>query len=378
MCYCIDKAEGVRRREEVFVAFEYGAQPQAQSQAQRPFIAGRNAAAGAGTILPVHHNRGQRGKDPGPQPQPQLPKPGPGQVQGPPETIIPRSPLSTRRNDGTESMFGVGHGIGRAAGMGGREDTESELGSEEEQEEEVPVQSRPKAKQKKSVPISPYRVGSDSEDDDDNGRTPTMTTNISGNAMRPPQQPHAPSGVSKLRPPVEEDEEDLDPFKTTGVNVDEEALLEGLGGGGYTSTSPRSIAGVGYPATSTSPPGRGVHAPGLGLAQGFNLHGHRRSTSGGLGGLDFGVGVAPTAPAATGGVSGFATAGGALAAAHRERMMSSTQELNMKSQFLMNMRGSGAGGSGYGADSGVSEATGGGTESEGEESQLGPGSDFFK
>ncbi|KAH9484484.1 hypothetical protein JR316_0003966 [Psilocybe cubensis] len=382
MCYCIDKAEGVRRREEVFVAFEYGNQSQPPNQAQHPFTAGRNAATNTGPLLPTHNNPNQRGKAPGAVPQHRV---GSTQVQGQPETIIPRSPLSTRRSDGTESMFGVGHGIGRAPGMGGREDTESELGSEEEQEE-VPARSKPKSEQKRSVPISPYRVGSDSEDDDDHGRTPT-TTNVPVNALRPPHpltMPHAPSRGSNLQPPVEEEEEDLDPFKTTGANVDEEVLLEGLGGGGYPSTSPRNNTGAGYPTTSSSPPGRGVHAPGLGLAHGFNLHEHKRSTSGGLGGLDFGVGAAPTTPTATGGLSGFATAGGALAAAHRERMMSSTQELNMKSQFLMNMRGSGAGaGSGYGADSAVSATTGGSrsgaeSEGEGEESQLGPGSDFFK
>ncbi|PPQ89444.1 hypothetical protein CVT25_012823 [Psilocybe cyanescens] len=418
MCYCIDKAEGVRRREEVFVAFEYGAQPQPQSS-------GAGAAGTTrGSVLPVYHD--QRGKGNLNHPQ----RPRHVQGQGQPETIIPRSPLSTRRNDGLGSTFDVGRGVGAGAGVGGREDTESE-----EEEEDgmgggggpirqppvlVPVHPKASARQvkktKRSAPISPYRVGSDSEgDEEEDERTPTTT-----NVMRPPQTQ---SEISNLRMATtqqqqqEEEEEDLDPFKTSStrdVDVDEEALLEGLGGGvsggGYTSASPpgRRGSGAGHTSTSTSPPGRGVHTHGLGLAQGFNanLHAHRRSTSGGggmgMGGLDFGVG--PAALGGGGGASGFATAGGALAAAHRERMMTSTQELNMKSQFLMNMRGSESG-SGYGADSGVSAGSAsasasasanasafgvqaGGSlrvageggveeESEGEESQLGPGSDFF-
>lgn len=62
-----------------------------------------------------------------------------------------------------------------------------------------------------------------------------------------------------------------------------------------------------------------------------------------------------------------------------KRMLTSTQELNMKSQFLMNMRP-------YGVEESQSSETvemSGTREdeeslSDGEESQLGPGSDFFK
>jgi hypothetical protein len=70
-------------------------------------------------------------------------------------------------------------------------------------------------------------------------------------------------------------------------------------------------------------------------------------------------------------------------------MMTSTQELNMKSQFLMNMRPYGVEESQSSeaemAGSAGRESTGMGDSrkdedslSEGEESQLGPGSDFFK
>ena len=137
---------------------------------------------------------------------------------------------------------------------------------------------------------------------------------------------------SRVPPPLpaNQDEEDMDPFKRSIV-VDEEAVLEGSG--------TRRVVGFGHRHQASTSPGS------LGL--GF---GHRRSAS----------------------------AGGQQQA---QRMMTSTQELNMKSQFLMNMR--------YGAESQASEvdsavagsqlgASAVSAKSEGEESQLGPGSDFFK
>jgi len=137
------------------------------------------------------------------------------------------------------------------------------------------------------------------------------------------------AGPSSRVPPKEE-EEDMDPFKRSIV-IDEEAVLEGSG--------TRRAVGFGHRHQASTSPGS------LGL--GF---GHRRSAS----------------------------AGGPQQA---QRMMTSTQELNMKSQFLMNMR--------YGAESQASEADSAvagsqlgasavSAKSEGEESQLGPGSDFFK
>lgn len=154
----------------------------------------------------------------------------------------------------------------------------------------------------------------DSEGDSDE-RTP-----VAGPSSRAPP---------KDAPPKDEDE-DMDPFKRSIV-VDEEAVLEGSG--------TRRAVGFGHRHQASTSPGS------LGL--GF---GHRRSAS----------------------------AGGPQQA---QRMMTSTQELNMKSQFLMNMR--------YGAESQASEvdsavagsqlgASAVSAKSEGEESQLGPGSDFFK
>ena len=141
------------------------------------------------------------------------------------------------------------------------------------------------------------------------------------------------AGPSSRAPPPslpnnnEEEDEDMDPFKRSIV-VDEEAVLEGAG--------TRRIVGFEHRhQPSTSPASLGL---------GF---GHRRSASAG-------------------------------APQQAQRMMTSTQELNMKSQFLMNMR--------YGAESQASEADSAvagsqleaSAKSEGEESQLGPGSDFFK
>jgi len=38
LCYCINKAEGIKRREEVFIAFEYDFGRQQQQQQQRQQI----------------------------------------------------------------------------------------------------------------------------------------------------------------------------------------------------------------------------------------------------------------------------------------------------------------------------------------------------
>jgi len=140
-------------------------------------------------------------------------------------------------------------------------------------------------------------------------------TPVAGPSSRAPPPPS---------PPTNKEDEDMDPFKRSIV-VDEEAVLEGAG--------TRRIVGFEH-----------RHQPSASLGLGF---GHRRSASAG-------------------------------APQQAQRMMTSTQELNMKSQFLMNMR--------YGAESQASEADsavagsqlGASAKSEGEESQLGPGSDFFK
>ncbi|KAF8958026.1 plasma-membrane choline transporter-domain-containing protein [Flammula alnicola] len=114
----------------------------------------------------------------------------------------------------------------------------------------------------------------------------------------------------------------------------------------------------GSPQHQHKPAAGGTRALGLGkVGFGFAAPGHRRSTSGG---------------------------GSAASTGGRERMMTSTQELNMKSQFLMNMRFGDRRGLGWVAVGlGMASSTRTGEEeresaSEGEESQLGPGSDFFK
>ena len=168
----------------------------------------------------------------------------------------------------------------------------------------------------KTAPLSAYLPDSEGDSDE---RTP-----VAGPSSRaPPPLPPPPTNQ-------EDEDEDMDPFKRSIV-VDEEAVLEGSG--------TRRVVGFEHRHQPSTSPGS--------LGVGF---GHRRSAS--AGGRQQG-----------------------------QRMMTSTQELNMKSQFLMNMR--------YGAESQASEADSAvagsrleasavSAKSEGEESQLGPGSDFFK
>ena len=198
--------------------------------------------------------------------------------------------------------------------------------------------------QRRTVPLSsPY---------DDDEMTPTLTPSGKGVTGKGP--------VNELPIREEEEEEDLDPFRRSLVD-DEEAQV-----------AVATRVGVGLNNNNnnmnkTGPVSGHVARPslvnvGLGLGHG---HGHRKMGSGGGGGGGGGTVVA------------MGTAAGQM------RMMTSTQELNMKSQFLMNMRPCGV------EDSQASESTSASARfgssrmaedslSEGEESQLGPGSDFFK
>ena len=254
-----------------------------------------------------------------------------------PETIIPRPPAST-------TLFNV---------EGSSDDEVGQTIKNPSSGRKVPQQRGPR-----TVPLSPYL---DPEYDE---MTPTSG---SSRGKVPPM-------ATKSRQPAlaEESEDDLDPFRRSTID-DEEAQIRAL---------PR-------PAV-TSAGARIRHAD---IVQG---QGHQRSVSGGAGG---GLQIEQPSPPGLG----------------QKRMMTSTQELNMKSQFLMNMRpygtdsqasqgsdmeldasasrlGSGSGSAlrsqAYLGGSSVQGPTGsqsqphgdGGDESlsEGEESQLGPGSDFFK
>lgn len=188
----------------------------------------------------------------------------------------------------------------------------------------------------RTTPLSPYF---DTEYDE-MSTTPTAR----GKGMKEPVNPAK----------IPEEEEDLDPFRRSMVD-DEEAQIK-------MAKRVNPVVGMKSPTGVVAGQGHvvrpslvGVGLADSGLAQ--QLPGHRRTSSG----------------------------GGA-----QKKMMTSTQELNMKSQFLMNMRPYGVEESQGSememtASAGRESMAGSRREkrdedslSEGEESQLGPGSDFFK
>jgi hypothetical protein len=275
LCYCIDKVSGDKRREEVFIAFEYD-----------------SASAPTG-----HPSR-----------QPETP------------VARPPVPISSRRKD-EETLFDV-----------------EELGNQRKGGSRPLPTPQQSQRGPRTTPLSPYL---DAEYEE-MSTTPTARGKGRKESIKPAK-------ISE-----EEEEEDLDPFRRSMID-DEEAQIRMA-----TRVNP-----VGMKSPTAVVPGLGhVARPslvGIGLAdQGLAQHlpGHQRASSGGGG---------------------------------PKRMLSSTQELNMKSQFLMNMRPYGVEESqgsememnaSIGRESNLAGSRGGKGEedslSEGEESQLGPGSDFFK
>jgi hypothetical protein len=256
LCYCIDKASGDKRREEVFVAFEYDST--------------------------------QTGTPGGPQSRPTL--------------------SSRRKNEETEfDAEEVEVGVGQRRGASKPLPT--------------PQQSH---RGQRTTPLSPYL---DTEYEE-MSTTPTAKGKGKKEAVKSAKIP--------------EEEEDLDPFRRSVID-DEEAQIKTAARVNAVAT----VVGHGHVARPS--------LVGIGLAEQRHLPSHRRTSSGGA----------------------------------QKRMMTSTQELNMKSQFLMNMRPYGVEESQSSeaemAGSAGRESTGMGDSrkdedslSEGEESQLGPGSDFFK
>ncbi|KAF8912212.1 hypothetical protein CPB84DRAFT_1761633 [Gymnopilus junonius] len=296
--------------------------------------------------------------------------------------IIPRSPLS-RRDEGTSrargleaSAVGVGVGV-----LFDEEETTSEesergqnrkkgKGKERASRKPPELQTQPHQTQT----VAPYQIGDDSDLESELGTVETAR------AVQIPGRPIAQE--------QEEEDDPLDPFKTSR-HVDEEALIEGLG-----ARSSRVNSRVGSAGTSPTFGTGTTPTTATGLRQGppFTNRNLANMNFGVGAGLGKGVTISPGAfgafPVISPGVGGGghvkSPSGGssAVGQGHGQRMMTSTQELNMKSQFLMNMRGGGAG-SGVGSVDGsrVSDYSGhvGGEEEEEEEgSVLGPGSGFFE
>jgi hypothetical protein len=256
-----------------------------------------------------------------------------------PDSIVTRPPASNPQGKGRETIFDAGLSAGAST------IPRKVLPVTAQQHRQFPQGQR-------TVPLSsPYSAAEYDE------MTPTLTPG-SGKGQGAGKGP-----VNEL--PIREEEEDLDPFRRSLVD-DEEAQV-----------AVATRVGVGVNNTRMNLPVSGhVARPSL-VNVGLG-HGHRKTSSGGGTVMATGMGK---------GVGG------------QTRMMTSTQELNMKSQFLMNMRpygvedsqasemestgasarfgSSGLAGSGSGSGM-VKDDRNEDSLSEGEESQLGPGSDFFK
>jgi len=354
LCYCIDKAEGMKRREEVFIAFEYDFGRQQQQQQQRQQVQ---------PILPV--TAGARRQA--------------AQAQ------------TQRRN---ETLFDVDAANIEAGSAG--------AGTKKKGTLPLPVlQGTQGRKGRRTMPLlnSPFLE----EEEGFGGAGATPTPRRAGAGAGVDNKGQVGAAGAKLKPQVQEEdlEEDLDPFRRSLVD-DEEAQVRtvvrvktGPPGAGRADT-PTGGGGMRMP---TSAGGFGTIAkPSLvnfgaspGVVGGGGLgFGHRKTgSSGGAGG------------GATISVGGIQLQ--QKQQQQQQRMLTSTQELNMKSQFLMNMRAYGEesesvleeqdskleemevemGGSGTQRSAVMSLGLGKEKEdedslSEGEESQLGPGSDFFK
>ncbi|KAF8163711.1 hypothetical protein B0H34DRAFT_781331 [Crassisporium funariophilum] len=316
LCYCIDKHGGERRREEVFVAFEYdGSTPTPQLS------------------NPTQQGQQQRTRQGAPRQ---------------PEHIVPRSPLHPSHPQQRPHP----HPQSRRETLFDADQTQNQN----------PRGHRP-------TPLSPSYLDEDS-------RLPA-----SSNPSRAPQpQPQHPP---RREEEEEEDVDELDPFAGNAVfgPRDEEALLEGQGRG----RGRRAVAvPVAIAVQSKGKPGvENVRVGSAGSPGSAPL----------LGGFGRRLG--------SGGVIGGVIGGGKTQDKEKakERMLTSA-EMNMKSQFLMNMR--------YGAQSqsqtqsevesssvmqqghvGSPESVGSGhmpgrrqgereDEDEDEDEMLGPGSDFFR
>ena len=241
---------------------------------------GIGAGLPASVVLPMHrqHVPGAGGGVGVPVPMPIRPSPG-----GRPETIVPRSPLDA----------GVGVGVGRRTLFDARGDSGSggSSGSTDEgvgagRAYRAPPLHQPQRHQRRERPQARAAYEEDSGDDDVPARGPVRHGEYD-------------AGRGRGREHEEEEEDALDPFNSSAL-ADAHAAPDFAFA---TVVPPRSSnSGAG-----TSPPARS----GFGF-----VGGHRRGLSGGAG---------------SGGGGGAA-----------QRMLSSTQELNMKSQFLMNMRAFGA------------------------------------
>lgn len=271
LCYCIDKASGDKRREEVFIAFEYDF-PRSSTPA-------------------------------GPRPEAVVTRP---------TVRVPSSKKDTLFN-AEEAEFG--------------EEANQRKGS-----------SRPLSAPQQSQRGHRTTPLFDSEHE------ASTTLTAKGKGRKEPVKPTK----------IPEEEEDLDPFRRSVID-DEEAQIKMA-----TRVNP-----VGKkPPTSVVAVQGHVKRPslvGIGLPDQVLPPGQRRLSSG--------VGT-------------------------QKKMMTSTQELNMKSQFLMNMRpygveesqssevemtaSAGRESTSLGLASSRGDKKDEDSLSEGEESQLGPGSDFFK
>ncbi|KAF8176016.1 hypothetical protein BJ912DRAFT_1146942 [Pholiota molesta] len=281
LCYCIDKAAGERHREEVFIAFEYDA-------AAEPAF-GIGAGLPGSVVLPMH--RQQHGASGGG---------GAGYS------------ISSNSNNNNSSARAVGQRrrYGRGRGRGGPGDDRTALaarggsrtrrrGAKEtlfdalaEAQAGGPA-TRRAPPQALKVPLASYLDSENESLDGGDERTPV----------------HAPPLPAAAAPQDAEDEDDeMNPFRRSALDDDEEAeavVRHPIPIGGRTGGR---AAGGGAPvyAFAGSPGGAGGGSPASAARAGFGFvggGGHRRAASG----------------------------AGAVVV-----------ELNMKSQFLMNMRAFGA------------------------------------
>ncbi|KAF9476520.1 hypothetical protein BDN70DRAFT_166613 [Pholiota conissans] len=403
LCYCIDKAAGERHREEVFIAFEYDG----SANASEPGF-GLGAGLPGSVVLPMHRQSGSGGRVAGSVMQ--------HSRRGGPETIVPRSPLGGSLVGGVAGAAGGRKGKGRrketifdaleededtdtgGRTMKGRGGRHAHSQHHQQQKHQTKQGYHPQQSAALKTPLASY-LDSENESIDEHRdeRTPTGSQPIGGIARGRPSPSHVPKDD-------EEDDDEMNPFRRSTIDDEEmgqqpqqqreRAWLgqdghrrssSGAGAVAATAAYPFATTSSGTSPLSTSPPGAGVGKVGFGFVA---PHGHRRSPSG--------ASVLPGLVGATG--AGLINVGASAGQPRPgERMLSSTQELNMKSQFLMNMRAFGtesqasAASSGVGSEGERGEASvmesrmsagqvhgqGGGEKEEGEESMLGPGSGFF-
>lgn len=310
LCYCIDKAQGKRPRDEVLLAFEYDGTAD-----------GEPAALGAlpgSVVLPMHRQHvpgahagpsGHYAASTPPRENRHGTRPMPIPIH--PETIVPRSPLdaqgSMRAAGRRETLFDAGAEV-EGYDMSGDEENARRNGWQDRrrhQQSQGQQQLQQGARHGKTAQRAQGHHGYEESEDSvgGEGRTPT--------ARRPHGQGH--ESVE------EEDDDEMNPFRQSahGETFDLPSHRAGASAGMFpihqtlagTSTSPRA-ASFGFVAAAHAFNVRGgVPASPARLNSTGNAHTHMPM---------------PTHPQ------------------QPQRMLSSTQELNMKSQFLMNMRAFGA------------------------------------